>query len=423
MPRSSPAAARLPPIDSERLLDRFLRYVQVDTTADADAETYPSSPGQLELGRMLVAELHAAGLADASQDAHGIVWATVPSTLQHAAATIAFFAHLDTSPETNGKNVRPQVVRDYAGGDLILPGDNAQVIRIAENPALESLQGKTLITTDGTTLLGADDKAGVAVIMEAAAWLMEHPDVPHGPLRLCFTCDEEIGRGVDHIDVAQLGATAGYTLDGEGSGAIDVETFSADLARVTVRGVNIHPSIGKGRLVNALRYAAAFLEQLPKQALAPETTDGRQGFLHPYHIEGGVAEATLRILLRDFETPRLKELAAILFQAGRDVAWGVQGLTINIELTKQYRNLREGLAKEPRAVAYAQQAYRRLKCEPRLTIIRGGTDGAILTERGLPTPNLSSGQHNPHSPLEWTCLEELAQATQVVIELARVWGE
>jgi tripeptide aminopeptidase len=294
---------------------------------------------------------------------------------------------------------------------------------VADNPELKELHGRTLVTTDGTTLLGADDKSGVAVIMELAHSLVEHPQIPHGPVRILFTCDEEIGHGIDHVDLKKLGATVAYTLDGSGAGEIDTETFSADLATVVVRGVNIHPSIGKGRMVNAIRAAAAFVERLPKRELSPETTDGRDGFLHPYTIEGGVAETKIKILLRDFVTAQLAAKADLLRAAAREVEAAIPGCKIEVKILKQYRNLGDGLAKEPRAVAYAQEAYRRLKRECKLTIIRGGTDGSQLTERGLPTPNLSTGEHNPHSPLEWTCLEEMVQAALVLVELVQVWGE
>jgi tripeptide aminopeptidase len=404
------------------LLDRFCRYVRIDTQADEKAATYPSSPGQLELGRLLVAELRAFGLSDAAADEHGIVLATLPATVAHPAPAIAWLAHLDTSPETSGKNVRPVVHRNYQGEDLVLPGDPRQVLRVADNPELAGLQGAALITSDGTTLLGADDKAGVAVLMEAAAYLAAHPEVPHGPIRLCFTCDEEIGKGVDHIDLDRLGARAGYTLDGRGQGEIDTETFSADLAVVTLTGVNIHPAVAHGRMINALRLAGAFLDRLPVRALTPETTTGRQGFLHPYRVEGGVAEVTLRILLRDFDTPRLAEHAELLRHIARLLEAEYPKARIRVAVTPQYRNLADGLAREPRAVALAEAAMRRAGLEPQRAIVRGGTDGSRLTERGLPTPNLSTGEHNPHSPLEWTCLEEMATAVRVLVELAREWG-
>ncbi len=407
----------------DALLDRFCRYVRIHTQADEAATTYPSSPGQLVLGRLLTEELRALGLRDAEQDDHGIVLATIPATGAHAAPTIAWIAHVDTSPETTGLNVRPVVHAAYKGGDLVLPADPSRIIRVADNPELNSLHGKTIITTDGTTLLGADDKAGVAVIMEAAARLLARPEVPHGPIRVCFTCDEEIGHGVDHVDLKKLGAQVGYTLDGGGQGEIDGETFSADLAVVTVRGVNIHPSIGKGRMVNAVRLAGLLLDRLPRTCLSPETTTDREGFLHPYRIEGGVAETTIRILLRDFDTDRLADRAEVLRTVARTVAAEFPQSSINVQIVKQYRNMADGLRKEPRAVAFAQEAMRRAGLGPKLAIVRGGTDGSRLTEMGLPTPNLSCGEHNPHSPLEWTCLEEMQTAVRVLVELARVWGE
>jgi tripeptide aminopeptidase len=410
-------------INHQRLLGRFLRYVQIDTTADDSAGSYPSSPGQLVLGKLLTDELREMGLKSVEHDQHGLVWATLPATAGRAAPAIAFNAHVDTSPETTGKNVKPHIVRHYTGGDIPLAGDATKVIRVADNPELTNLVGKTLVTTDGTTLLGADDKAGVAVIMELTHTLVEHPQIRRGPVRILFTCDEEIGHGIDYVDLKKLDATVCYTLDGSGAGEIDTETFSADLAVVTVHGVNIHPSIAKGRMANALRAAAAFIDRLPKAGLSPETTNCREGFLHPYSIEGGVAEVKIKVLLRDFVTSQLTAKADLLRKAAREVVAEIPGCKIDVQITKQYRNMGEGLDKEPRAVAFAQEAFRRLGRECKLTIVRGGTDGSQLTERGLPTPNLSTGEHNPHSPLEWTCLEEMVAATEMLVELVQVWAE
>lgn len=318
--------------------------------------------------------------------------------------------------------MKPQVIASYGGGDLVLPGDPSRVIRVAENPEMATLIGRTLITSDGTTLLGADDKAGVAVIVESAAWLAENPQIRHGRVRLCFTCDEEIGHGVEHLDLRRLGANVCYTLDGQGANTIDVETFSADRARVIVRGVNIHPSIAKGRMTNALRVAANFLQRLPHSTLSPETSEGRQGFLHPYEIHGGVGQVEISILLRDFQTARLADLQGLLRQAAVATMLDYPVAKIEVDTTCQYRNMAEGLAREPRAIAHAQLALKRLGRKAELTIVRGGTDGSRLTELGLPTPNLSTGEHNPHSPLEWVCLEEMVQAGQWVIALTEVWG-
>jgi tripeptide aminopeptidase len=409
------------PLSTHTLLDRFLRYVRIDTQADERSATYPSTPGQLELGRLLRDELLAMGLADARQDEHGIVFATVPGNVP-GAPTVAFNAHVDTSPETTGKNVNPQVIRNYPGGDIVLPKDPSKVIRVSDSPELNDLVGKTIITTDGTTLLGADDKAGVAVIMEAARVLAENPDIPHGPVRVVFTCDEEIGKGVLHLDPKDIGAVAAYTLDGTGAGEIEAETFSADKATVTITGVNIHPAIAKGRMTNAVRLAGMFLDRLPKRALSPETTADREGFIHPYTIEGGVGEVKIQCLLRDFDTPQLAVKADLLREVARQVEREYPEARVRVDVQEQYRNMRDGIAKEPRALKYAEEATRRAGLEPRFKSIRGGTDGAMLTAKGLPTPNLSTGEHNFHSPLEWTCLEEMEAAVRVVVELVQVWA-
>jgi tripeptide aminopeptidase len=410
-------------MNRQRLLDRFLRYVRIDTTARSDTDCYPSSAGQFELGTVLVEELRGIGITDAKQDDFGIVMATVPATIRRDAPQIALLAHLDTSPETTGAGVNPQVIEDYPGGDIVLPGDPNRVIRVAENPELAGLVGATIITSDGTTLLGADDKAGVAVIMETAAFLIEHAEIPHGPVRLCFTCDEEVGRGVDHIRPEQLAAVAAYTLDGQGAGTIDVETFSADLAVVTVRGVNLHPGIAKGKMVNALRVAADLIQRLPRSTAAPEATEGREGFLHPFELCGGVAEVRIQTLLRDFDTTGLAHWAALLHQAAAATMSEFPGAKIDVAVKSQYRNMAEGLSRDPRAVSYAQRALQQLGHAASLAIVRGGTDGSRLTEMGLPTPNLSTGEHSPHSPLEWACLDEMIHASRWLVALSQVWAE
>jgi tripeptide aminopeptidase len=436
-------------MNRDRLLQRFLRYIQIDTTAGDGDKGYPSSSGQIELGRLLLGELQALGLADASQNQHGIVMATLPSrkrgggkgdsphlperpegccaqmgTVPFSAPAVALCSHLDTSPEAPGVGIRAQIIEKYAGGDIVLPGDRSRVIRVVDNPGMESLRGRTLITTDGTTLLGADDKAGVAIIMETIAWLLEHPEIAHCPLRICFTCDEEIGHGVDKLSVAEIGAAACYTLDGHGSSEIDVETFSADQAVVTIHGVNIHPSIGKGRMVNAVRVMSDFVSRLPRATLSPETTERREGFLHPYDvIAGGVAEMKVKILLRDFDAAKLDGLAEIVRQAAAATLGEFPGAKIDVVIERQYRNMAEGLISEPRAVAYAEEALKRLGRTGKRTIVRGGTDGSRLTELGLPTPNLSCGGHNPHSLLEWACLDEMVESVEWLVAIAQVWGE
>jgi tripeptide aminopeptidase len=318
--------------------------------------------------------------------------------------------------------VDPQVIRNYRGGDIALPKDPTKIIRVSDNPDLNDVIGETVITTDGTTLLGADDKAGIAVIMEAARTLIENPAIPHGPVKIVFTCDEEIGRGVLHLEPSQIGAVAAYTLDGAATAEIEDETFSADAAKVTIKGVNIHPSIAKNRMTNAIRLAGTFLDRLPKRLLSPETTDGRQGFIHPLTIEGGVAEVKINFILRDFDTAQLAVEADILREIGRQIEREHPAAQVLVETRKQYRNMKDGIAKEPRAIEYAAIATKRAGLEPKFKSIRGGTDGAQLTEKGLPTPNLSTGEHNPHSPLEWTCLEEMEAAVKVILELVQVWA-
>jgi tripeptide aminopeptidase len=403
------------------LLDRFLRYVKVDTQADEKATTYPSSPGQLELGRMLRDELHAMGYADARQTEFGIVHATIPGNVP-GAPTIALNAHVDTSPEFSGRNVNPQVIRNYRGGDIVLPKDPSRVLRVGEVPELAALVGKTIITTDGTTLLGGDDKAGVAVIMEAAKRLAEDPSIPRCPVKVVFTCDEEIGNGVKHLHPDELGAVVAYTLDGGGTAEVEGETFSGDKATVTITGANTHPGYAKGKMVNAVRLAGMFLERLPRRLLTPETTEERQGFLHPYIIEGGVPQTTIHVILRDHHTPKLAEYANLLRDIARQLEREYPEAKVAVAVVEQYRNMRDGMDREPRAVPYALEAVRRAGLEPKQKLIRGGTDGAHLTALGLPTPNLSCGEHNFHSPLEWVCLEEMEANVRTVMELVKVWA-
>ena len=403
------------------LLDRFLRYVRIDTQADERASTYPSTPGQWELSRLLCEELAAMGCTDARVTEFGLVHATVPGTVPNA-PTIALNAHVDTSPEFSGKGVQPQVLRNYAGGDIVLPGDPSRVIRTAESPELVELIGKTIVTTDGTTLLGGDDKAGIAVIMEAARMLMEDRTRPCGPIRIVFTCDEEIGRGSNHLEPADLGAVCAYTLDGAGTAEIEDETFSGDKATVTIHGVNIHPALAKDRMTNAIRLAGAFLDRLPKRLLSPETTDERAGFIHPYLIDGGVPKTTIHLILRVFVTAKLTEYADLLRAIAGQLETEYPAAKIDVDIQKQYRNMKDGMAKEPRAVPYALDAIRAAGLTPKPRAIRGGTDGAHFTAKGLPTPNLSTGEHNFHSPLEWVCLEELETNVSVVLELAKRWS-
>ncbi len=406
----------------DALLERFCRYVKIETTADENAESYPSSRGQLELGKLLVAELGDLNLKDVSISPDGIVMATISGNAP-GAPTIAWFAHLDTSPETSGANVNPIVHHNYDGLDITLTGDPTKIIRVADTEGLAALAGKTLITADGTTLLGADDKAGIAIIMTAADHLMAHPDAKRGDIRVVFTCDEEIGHGTDKVDLAKVGAVVGYTLDGEAACKIENETFSADLAVVTITGRNIHPAIAKDKMINAVKLAGEYLAHLPMDSLAPELTDGRDGFVHPYVIEGGVARVTIRILLRSFVTADLADQADLLRSAARCVQSDHPGAQVTVDVKKQYRNMIEALESEPRAVDLAAQATRNLGHKPQFESIRGGTDGSRFSELGLPTPNLSAGMYNFHSPLEFACLNQMQTSVDILVELAKLWSE
>lgn len=410
-------------MNSKRLLDRFLQYVRVNTTAVEEAGRYPSSSGQIELGKILAQQLRAMGVEEVSQNEHGIVLATIPASPgKENSPVIAFNAHLDTSPETSGDGVKPNVIENFDGADIQLAGDASKKITVEACPELATVVGKTIVTTDGTTLLGGDDKAGVAIMMELANTLLEATDISHGPVRLLFTCDEEIGKGVDHVSLDWVDATVCYTFDGGGQNDVDAETFSADAALITFTGVNIHPALAKDKMVNSIRAVARFIDRMPPE-LSPERTDGRDGFLHPYVLEGGVAKSTLKVLLRDFETPKLAIYAETLNRIAREVESDLSGIKVAVEIQKQYRNMADGLVDEPRAVEFAVLAHEKLGRTAKRSIIRGGTDGSQLTEMGLPTPNLSSGQHNIHSPLEWVCLEEMVAAGEVGIEILKLWAE
>lgn len=406
----------------ETLLDRFSRYVKVETTAVEETDKYPSSPGQLELGKMLAEELKALELDAVGIDEFGIVMGTVPPTVD-GAPTIAWLSHMDTSPEASGKNVNPQIIKNYDGKDIVLPKDKSRVILTKETKGMAELKGKTLITADGTTLLGADDKAGIATIMTATAHLMANPDIKHGPIRVVFTCDEEVGRGCDKVDVKKIGAVCAYTLDGESEAGLENETFSADLATVTITGKNIHPGFATGVMINAIRLAGLFLTRMPWQRLSPETEKDRDGFLHPYILEGGVPEAKIKILLRSFKTEELAPQAEILRNVAASILAEFPGAKIDVDVKKQYRNMIEHMKEEPRAVPLAAKAIEAAGMKPVFQSIRGGTDGSRLSEMGLPTPNLSVGMHNFHSPLEFACLEQMENSVKVLIELAKLWGQ
>lgn len=408
-------------INRDRLLQRFLRYVQIGTSADPHSDSYPSTASQRGLGQLLQQELAAMSIVDAVQDENALVWGTVPASVEGESAVVALVAHMDTSPEAPGDNVQPNVIDEYQGGDI--PLQSGEVISLDSSPSLADLVGKTLITTDGTTLLGGDDKAGVAIIMELAQTLIENPHLPHGPVRVLFTCDEEIGHGTDKIDLIELDSMVAYTIDGGGRGTIDVETFSADGATVRFIGHNIHPSIGKGRMVNAVRAASDFVATLPRDQQTPETTDNREGFIHPHTITGGVGEATVELILRSFESDDLESYADQIRSVADQVAKQTPGIHVEVEIRRQYRNMRDGLVDFPEAVSLAEQAFANLGRPCKREIIRGGTDGSQLTEKGLPTPNLSSGQHNIHAVTEFACLDEMVEATEHLVEMLKLWSE
>ncbi len=406
-------------INRDRLLDRFLKYVRIGTTADPNTNDYPSSRGQWLLGQLLVEQMRDFGIVDATQDDNGLVWGTVPATVDGPVPTLLFNAHLDTSPEASGDRVRPNVIDSYPGGDI--PLANGDAILEVDTPELQKLVGHCLITTDGQTLLGGDDKAGVAAIMEMAQQLMENPHLPHGPVRLLFTCDEEIGRGTRHVTLERAGAVVGYTLDGGGAGTIDVETFSADMATVRFFGINSHPSVGKGKMVNAIRGMGKFLASLPSATRSPETTADREGFIHPYAMQGSVTEASAQLLLRDFDTERLAEYAMELRALAEQICQAIPRLTCSVEIETQYRNMADGLKRFPKAADLAEKAFAELGMACQRASIRGGTDGALMTEMGLPTPNLSVGQYNIHSTKEFASLDEMEIAVRHAIALTDLW--
>jgi len=401
------------------VLDRFLRYVRIDTRADEASASCPSTPGQLVLQRLLEGELRAIGLADVELDANGYLMATVPATVDAEVPTIGFVAHVDTSPEMPGHGVTPLVHERWDGRDIVLPDDPSAVLRVSEQPDLAAQVGHDIVTASGLTLLGADDKAGVAAIVEAAAQLTARPDIPHGRIRLCFTPDEEIGRGADRFDVARFGADWAYTLDGGVRGELEFESFSADVMRVTFAGFNTHPGYAKGRMVNAIKAAARFVDRLPADRLAPERTGGYEGFVHPYQMEASVDRTSVRVLLRDFVTANLRDQQALVETIARAVA-AETGTEAEIEVKEQYRNMREVLDRHPHVIERAREAIRRVGLTPIEKPIRGGTDGSRLSFMGLPTPNLFAGEHNFHSRLEWTSRQDLEAAVRVIVEIARV---
>ncbi len=402
---------------------RFLRYVVLDTQSDASSSTQPSTAKQLDLGRLLVSELQAIGVKDAELDEHGYVYATIPAnTGKNNVPVICFCAHMDTAPDFSGTDVKPQVIRNYQGGDITLPGDTSRIIKTAEHPELKNQIGNDVITSDGTTLLGADDKAGLAEIMTAAEFLINNPDIRHGTIRILFTPDEEIARGVAKVDLQKLGADFGYTLDGETAGTIEDETFSADAAEILIKGVAIHPGFAYGKMENAIRIAGNIIARLPKD-MTPETTKGRDGFIHPTSVSGTMEGAKISLILRDFRTEGLKEKAKLLETIIAEVMAGYPGSSHTLKITEQYRNMKEVLDHHPEIVENAIEAIRRAGMSPVRGSIRGGTDGARLSFMGLPCPNIFAGGHAFHSPIEWVSSQDMEKAVKTIVELAKLWEE
>jgi tripeptide aminopeptidase len=404
--------------------DRFLRYVRYDTQSREGAEAYPSTPGQLVLLRDLVAELQSLGASDAGMDEHGYVMATIPpTTRKRNVPAFGVIAHVDTSPEMSGAGVVPIVHQRYDGRDLVLPDDPDAVLRVADSPYLGECIGHDIVTASGTTLLGADNKSGVAEIMTAAEYLLSHPEIPHGAIRIAFTPDEEVGQGTKHFDVARFGADCAYTMDGGARGELEYESFSADAISITFRGFNTHPGFAKGRMVNAIKLAARFIDRLPADRLSPETTDGYDGFVHPYVVQAGVDRTTVRLLVRDFVTAGLQEKEAWVESLAREVVAGVPGASIECRIEESYRNMREVLDRHPHVIDCAREAITRAGMTVRERAIRGGTDGSRLSFMGLPTPNIFAGEQNFHSRLEWVSVQDMEKAVETIVELAKVWEE
>ncbi len=411
------------------VVDRFLRYVQIDTQSDPQSTTNPSTEKQKDLSRMLVQELFDMGVADAELDQWGYVYATIPAntdklnTPGRRPPTICFCSHVDTSPDVTGAGVKPIVHYNWDGSDIVLPDDPNQVIRVADHPDLQHQIGNDIITASGTTLLGADNKAGVAEIMDAAHYLITHPEVKHGRIRLLFTPDEEVGRGTEKVDIQKLGADFAYTIDGEALGTLEDETFSADAVKITIQGVSTHPGFAKGKLENALKIAADLLAALPKNTLSPETTENKEGFVHPTRMEGNQDTAVLEFIIRDFTEAGLQEKETYLQNQLNDVLTNYPGSSAKLVVKEQYRNMKDVLDQHPAIVENALEAIRRAGLSAERRSIRGGTDGSRLSFMGLPCPNIFAGEHAFHSRQEWVSVQDMQKAVEVIVNIAQVWEE
>lgn len=397
--------------------DRFLDYVQIDTQSDPHSSSSPTTEKQKNLGKVLASELHSLGISNAHLDEFGYVYAHIASNVTHEVPGLCFCAHMDTSPDCSGENVKPIVHHFYHGQDLVLPDDPSVIIRLSDHPDLAEQIGNDIITASGTTLLGADNKAGVAEIMDVAAFYTAHPEVPHGPITILFTPDEEVGRGTDHVDMKKINAKYGYTLDGEKRGHLENETFSADGFVVKIQGISQHPGFAKGRMESALKIAAEIVNTLPKDRLSPETTEGKEGFIHPTDIYGSVEEATIEFIIRDFDTEKLREYGFIIQQISEMVLRKYPNSSATYTQSEQYRNMNEILVNHPECIDLAMEAMRLAGLKAETTSIRGGTDGSRLTFMGLPCPNIFAGEHAFHSKQEWVSVQDMQKATETVLYL------
>ncbi len=402
-------------------VDRFLKYVKYDTQSDEESTTFPSDPKQLELSKELVNELKTMGLADAHMDENGYVIATLPSNTEKDVTVIGFVAHVDTSPAVSGKDVKPQFVKNYKGGDITLL--NGKVIDADNNPELKDMLGFDIITTDGSTLLGADDKAGIAEIMDAMNYLIQHPEEKHGTIKICFTPDEEVGRGAEKFNVEKFGAKYAYTIDGGTRGEIETETFSADAVVIELIGKNVHPGYAKGKMINSVKMASYFMELLPKDKLSPETTEGREGYVHCTAINGNEEKTVLKFIIRDFIDAKLKEYENFLQDLVDKTVAAFPGSSADFKVIEQYRNMKNILVQHPTIEEHALEALNRLNIIPLQSAIRGGTDGSRLSFMGLPTPNLFAGGHNFHAVTEYVAVQDMEMATRTIIEICKIWEE
>ncbi len=403
--------------------DRFMRYVQVDTQSDPTSSSQPSTEKQKDLSRILIKDLLEIGISDAALDEHGYVYATIPATSSKDVPVLCYCSHVDTAPDCSGTGVKPILHKQYDGADIVLPDNRSVVISTKDHPYLKERIGDDIITASGLTLLGADDKAGVAIIMDLAAYLVQHPEIKHGKIRILFTPDEEVGRGVAAVDMAKLGANFGYTLDGGERGHLEGETFSADAVIVTFNGISAHPGYAKGKMVHAIKAASAFVSMLPKDEWCPEVTEGMQGFVHPTSIEGGLEKATVQFIIRDFDTAKLAVHEQRLKDLVDKAAAQFPGITTSFVIKEQYRNMKEVLDQHPYVMDFAEEAYKRAGMEVKRMSIRGGTDGSRLSFMGLPCPNLFTGEMGIHSKQEYVSVQDMEKAVETLMHLACIWEE